>query len=68
MGHPLSIQDTYDVLICHIGHSKGGCRIIMVSKKGLALGIYDLSLVTFTYGNFGGFLSCVKLKESQQVR
>ena len=38
MGHALFIQDTYDVLICHIGHSKRGCRIIVVSKKGLALG------------------------------
>ena len=37
MGHPLLIQDTYDVLICHNGSSKKGCRIIVVSRKGLAL-------------------------------
>ena len=38
MGHALFIQDTYDVLIYHIGPSKRGCRIIVVSKKVMALG------------------------------
>ena len=28
----------YDVLICRIGPSNKGCRIIVVSKKGLSIG------------------------------
>ena len=38
VGHPLFIYVAYDVLICHIGPSKRGCRIIVVSKRVWHLG------------------------------